>query len=106
MDWDNQPNKFRRALGAPCIDLPQSGPRAEASGDLRTFTALGVLLHDALGITAWKQSGRSKWSLRANPSGGALQPLEAYVLGTIEGGEPCLWHYNPFWHCLERLAPL
>jgi len=106
MDWDSQPNKFRRFLGSACVDLPQSGPHAEVHGDPFSLQSLGILLHDALGLTAWKRSGHAKWTLRANPSGGALQPLEAYILGRVGDDEPHHWHYNPFWHCLERLAPL
>ena len=76
------------------------------SGGLRSFEGIDVLLHDALGITAWKKSGNAKWTLRANPSGGALQPLEAFVLGPIGDAEPSQWHYNPYWHCLGTLSPL
>lgn len=108
MDWDNQPDKFRRVLGAPSLDLPESGPTAELQegAALPDLQAIGLLLHDACGITAWKQQGPAKWSLRANPSSGALQPLEVYVLGRVGEEVPSHWHYNPFWHSLELVAPL
>jgi SagB-type dehydrogenase family enzyme len=44
---------------------------------------------------------------RAVPSGGALYPLELYVLAlALEGVEPSTLHYNPFRHRLELLGSL
>ena len=44
---------------------------------------------------------------RPVPSGGALYPLELYVLLLqLEGVDPCVSHYNPFRHTLELIAPL
>eukprot|EP01063_Lacrimia_lanifica_P020742 TRINITY_DN28031_c0_g1_i1.p1 TRINITY_DN28031_c0_g1~~TRINITY_DN28031_c0_g1_i1.p1 ORF type:complete len:698 (+),score=213.32 TRINITY_DN28031_c0_g1_i1:42-2135(+) len=111
MDWDNQPDKFRRMFGARSVDLRRSGAGvAAAPAGAWTADSLGELLHDAAGITAWKAQGKGvKYSLRANPSSGALQPLEMYVFGPVAGdaGEPpAHWHYNPFWHSLEFVAPL
>ncbi|CAE8615837.1 unnamed protein product [Polarella glacialis] len=109
MDWDSQPDKFRRMLGSPSLDLPRSGPEVTvpASSSLQSLSALGVLLHDAAGITAWKAQGQARWSLRANPSSGALQPLEIYLFGTVgDDKDPWHWHYNPYWHSLERVAQL
>ena len=90
-----------------------------AGAPLWSLEALGVLLHDAAGITAWKSQGPdTKYSLRANPSSGALQPLEIFFFGGIEaspnGGiagdahphPPAHYHYNAYWHSLERVAPL
>jgi len=46
-------------------------------------------------------------SRRPVPSGGALYPLELYVVAlAIEGVEPCVSHYNPFRHSLEMLGPV
>ena len=133
MDWANQPDKFRRFLGAVCLDLPRSGPQvvvaeSEKFSRLRNLDSLGVLMHDAAGLTAWKsQGGDVKYSLRANPSSGALQPLEIFVFGAFEENEltgaseavldasgrvtafsipPAHYHYNPYWHSLEKIAPL
>lgn len=40
------------------------------------------------------------------PSGGALYPLEVYVLGLDVGGAvPGLYHYDPYAHRLEQLDP-
>ena len=60
MDWATQPDKFRRLLGAPSLDLPRSGPGASVPASaspqrLLALPALGALLHDAAGITAWKR---------------------------------------------------
>merc|ERR1719375_1862422 len=57
MDWENQPDKFRRVLGAKSLDLPRSSATASvpAGTPLWSMEALGVLLHDAAGITAWKR---------------------------------------------------
>jgi hypothetical protein len=67
MDWQNQPDKFRRVVGARSIDLPRSAAEAVVPDDapLSSLRALGVLLHDAAGITAWKSQGRGvKYHLR------------------------------------------
>jgi hypothetical protein len=147
MDWQNQPDKFRRLLGAASVDLPRSSatlaavstPLSAAAPLSSNLAALGVLLHDAAGLTAWKRQGPdTKYSLRANPSSGALQPLEIFVLGvaaaaTNDGDHAATadaaaasqrtddaatadaadgtrssayWHYNAYWHSLERVAPL
>ena len=44
---------------------------------------------------------------RPVPSGGALYPLELYVLAlAVEEMEPSVLHYNPFRHRLETMGPL
>merc|ERR1712178_77351 len=109
MDWENQPDKFRRVMGSRSVDLPRSGKAVtvKAGTPLQQLESLGVLLHDAAGITAWKSQGpHVKYSLRANPSSGALQPLEMYVFGSFGEEAAAHWHYNPYWHSLEFIAPL
>ena len=39
-----------------------------------------VLFELALGLSAWKEYGGSRWALRCNPSSGNLHPTEAYVV--------------------------
>ncbi len=44
---------------------------------------------------------------RNYPSGGALYPVETYLISTaIEGQTPAAYHYNPSKHALERLWDL
>ncbi len=41
-----------------------------------------------MALSAWKQHGASKWSLRVNPSSGNLHPTEAYaILPSIAAGK-------------------
>jgi SagB-type dehydrogenase family enzyme len=66
---------------------------------------VGPLLRHALGLTAWKQAGPSRWSLRANPSSGNLHPTEAYLVAGSQGGlAPAggVYHYAPDRHALEQ----
>jgi len=43
-------------------------------------SSVSRLLHDSLALSAWKQSGSARWSLRVNPSSGNLHPTEAYLI--------------------------
>src|SRR5207244_7423078 len=59
----------------------------------------------ALGLSAWKQYGESRWSLRVNPSSGNLHPTESYVVtGPMAGttDTPGVYHYAAERHSLER----
>ncbi len=120
MDWDTQPDPFLRYLGAPLVRLPEielgSEPTFDAAYDPshQPSAALGLesiaqLLYDSLAISAWKQAGRSRWSLRCNPSSGNLHPTEAYLLLPAIPGlaeHPAIHHYNAYEHGLERRRPL
>ena len=100
LDWASQPDPFRSFPGAP-----QSALRNPQ------FT-IGSVLRHALGLSAWKQFGDSRWSLRVNPSSGNLHPTEAYVVcGGCEANEPkerepfrraFVYHYAADRHALER----
>ena len=62
------------------------------------------MLRHALGLSAWKRFGSSKWSLRVNPSSGNLHPTEAYVIcGALPGlvDQPAVYHYAADRHVLE-----
>lgn len=66
---------------------------------------VGDLLRYSLGLSAWKQAGASRWSLRVNPSSGNLHPTEAYVVcGPTSGlsAEAGVYHYAPDRHALEE----
>ena len=97
LDWASQPNPFRSYAGAPAVPL---SPRPGAA-----VTLVGDLLRHALGLSAWKQFGESRWSLRVNPSSGNLHPTEAYVIAGPTpgiGDRPSVYHYAADQHALER----
>jgi SagB-type dehydrogenase family enzyme len=119
LDWANQPNPFRRYIGAPLIRLPllkpDEDPLSPPYEDLYrpdsapivsiSLRSISRFLEYALSITAWKQAGESKWALRSNPSSGNLHPTEGYLvigpvpeLATTSG----LYHYAPKEHALEQ----
>lgn len=57
-----------------------------------------------LGLALQKRSGALN---RNYPSGGALYPIETYVISTaLESQTPAVFHYNPTEHALERLWSL
>ena len=114
LDWDDQPNPFRRFDGCETVILP--APGAELSclfGDLDqpeniapqplTLANVGLLLELSFGLSAWKQFGPDRWALRCNPSSGNLHPTEVYLLSTdpalLEAG---VYHYVSHDHLLER----
>lgn len=112
MDWESQPDPFRRFEGAPTTSLELvtdlSSPPLDALRDVpaapldRRFVS--QLLMDSLGLSAWKEAGEVRWPLRCNPSSGNLHPTEGYVLlPPIEGvcEQPGLFHYAPEDHALE-----
>lgn len=59
---------------------------------------LGSMLGHALAVSQ---------TLRPYPSGGALYPVETYLIGNVIKGEiPHAYHYHPTDHALEKLWPL
>lgn len=71
-----------------------------------SLVALATLLHAGYGVTHSSSlpDGRAGQPLRAVPSGGALYPLELYVLAQrVDGLAPGLFHYDPWRHALECL---
>jgi SagB-type dehydrogenase family enzyme len=116
LDWANQPDPFRRYGGAPLIELDHIPP-----GDRPLYeevflegrlphgpldrTSVSRLFYDSLALSAWKQVGDTRWSLRVNPSSGNLHPTEGYLIcGRIDGltDRPMVSHYAPLAHGLER----
>lgn len=124
LDWDTQPDPFRRYAGAPVIALPlvkDSPGGGEASTYEQIFATdartpqvlspetLGLFLELALGLSAWKSTGTERWALRNNPSSGNLHPTEGYLLlwrAVSADLPPGLYHYTPREHALERRAVL
>jgi len=120
LDWDTQPDPFRRFVGAPVLplDLIEVGPepRYEAAFTPGLIApapldrlSISRLFHDALALSAWKQAGTARWALRVNPSSGNLHPTEGYLIaGPIAGchARPGVFHYAPLEHALELRAEL
>lgn len=118
LDWDAQPNPFRHFEGAPLIELPlvaddfdlpfaalDKPARIEARSLDRNH--IGLLLEISLALSAWKQYGDAKWSLRCNPSSGNLHPTEAYlVLCGVRGLDDGVYHYRADIHGLEMRCNL
>ena len=114
LDWDDQPNPFRRFNGCETVTLPIPGAELPCLfADLDkpehikplplTALNLGLLLELSFGLSAWKQFGPDRWSLRCNPSSGNLHPTEAYVLCTDPALlQPGVYHYVSYDHHLER----
>jgi SagB-type dehydrogenase family enzyme len=115
LDWATQPHPFRYYHGAPVIPLQhrktERGVRydqlyatAGHKGEPLTPDNLGEFLRYSLGLSAWKQYGSSRWSLRVNPSSGNLHPTEGYViLGPVPGWQEKagVYHYVSEKHILE-----
>ena len=119
MDWQSQPKPFRAYAGTTRVSLPLEGndPALDFS---RLYDGKGVqpseiTLHSiskflelSMGLSAWKEAGRSRWALRMNPSSGNLHPTETHlVLPALDPALPAgIYHYHPFWHALERRITL
>ena len=120
MDWDSQPDPFRKYEGAETVSLRQTPPKerpffSEAlKGSLFdssqvNFDSISQLFYDSLAISAWKSYQGTKWALRVNPSSGNLHPTESYLIsGPISGlaNSPTISHYSPLHHGLEIRANL
>ncbi len=114
LDWDAQPDPFRHFAGAEQFPLPllekhlanieyadlyQAGCIETAAWSKQN---LGALLELSFGLSAWKQYGPSRWSLRCNPSSGNLHPTEAYVIQHDVAELPAgVYHYRSDEHALE-----
>ena len=121
MDWATQPDPFRRFAGAPLLSsrfragwdrsLATSRRSCSDTSPQRRSDRRSVsqLFQDALALSAWKQAGSARWSLRVNPSSGNLHPTEGYLVAGPDRGSsprPAVYHYAPFDHALELRAEL
>lgn len=118
LDWENQPEPFRRYSGTeiirldkPSHDLSPPYEKAIWSGQipsqLLNAGSISRLFYDSLAISAWKRVGAEKWALRVNPSSGNLHPTEGYLLSNSLDGilrTPAVFHYAPDEHVLEVRA--
>ncbi len=115
LDWETEPNPFRRYEGVQPIPLPLTTIDPEAdyidlfkreSNNFRSFSLqnIATFLELSMGLSAWKRFGQSSWVLRMNPSSGNLHPTETHlVLPPLPecGDHGGVFHYNPFLHSLE-----
>lgn len=120
LDWDTQPDPFRRYQGAPLFRLrfpsldetpPYRDVFSPGAVDAKplSFETLSDLFFYSLSLSAWKVYGQNRWSLRVNPSSGNLHPTEGYVVAPAMPGLhalPAVYHYAPKEHGLERRTEL
>lgn len=114
LDWGNQPDPFRRFFGSTRIPLPLSASPGDTpyqalfqpGGTLSKpldRVHVGLFLELSMGLSAWKQYGPDRWSLRINPSSGNLHPTECYLMlpsmDTVDAG---VYHYHSYAHELEQ----
>jgi SagB-type dehydrogenase family enzyme len=117
LDWDNQPNPFRRFRESPFIQLPLlAASERPLFGDLfkpnavstepLSFSNLSRFFRNSLAISAWKRAGDARWALRVNPSSGNLHPTEGYLIlrDTFPEIQAGVYHYAPQEHGLEQRA--
>lgn len=114
LDWDDQPNVFRRFVGCEKVLLPLPGADVsvyfseldrpeQIRPQILSLNSLGLMLELSFGLSAWKQFGPDRWALRCNPSSGNLHPTEVYVLSCISSVLPAgVYHYLSHDHQLER----
>ncbi len=112
------PNPVKRYARAPQTRLPPPRTRGEFARALlerhtwRRFSRqplalsdLGTLLGLTWGVREWVSvPGVGRFALKTSPSGGALHPIEAYVLvRRVKDTAPGLYHYDSERHHLELL---
>jgi len=114
LDWDNQPDPFRRFIGSRLISLPLTEVHPSLEYDQLysqkiqahpvSVETISALFYYSLALSAWKQYQDISWALRVNPSSGNLHPTEGYlVIDKIKGKclLPGVYHYAPKEHGLE-----
>ncbi|MEJ2608995.1 MAG: SagB/ThcOx family dehydrogenase [Candidatus Thiodiazotropha sp.] len=120
LDWDQQPDPFRRFAPAELIPLPFDfeGLPDLALNELNHpplhkaipewgLQEISSLLRFSLGLAAWKVAGPDRWSLRCNPSSGNLHPTEAYlIIRGLTALPDGVYHYAPYHHALELRAEM
>lgn len=118
LDWDTQPDPFRRFNNSPRFSLPLAAKNLISDFNdiyypqritpaVFNQTTLGTLFELSLALSAWKVHGTDRWAMRVNPSSGNLHPTEAYIVfagcNIIPAG---VYHYNSYDHCLEQRCHL
>jgi SagB-type dehydrogenase family enzyme len=98
-------------LRMPRILLPEPGPLSlSLSAALAARTSCGACASDRalslaeLGTLLGNAIGMSDETRRRYPSGGALYPIETYLIGNVLDTHPSgIFHYHPKAHALEYL---
>ena len=90
LDWDNQPDPFRRFIGSQLISLPLIEVHPSVEYDQLfskkiqarpvSVETISALFFYSLALSAWKQYQDTSWALRVNPSSGNLHPTEGYLV--------------------------
>lgn len=120
LDWETQPDPFRRYEGAALLPLAVSEPTEEpclesalVEGGLPVsdldYRTVSQLFFDSLSVSAWKEAGEARWAVRTNPSSGNLHPTECTALLPALDGlteHAGVFHYAPREHGLEVRAEL
>lgn len=112
------PLAVKRYRSAPQVTLPEvraTGAFPDVLRDRRTWRRFGAGtasladLSDVLGLTFGVQRwvelpGIGRVALKSSPSGGALHPIECYVLALrVDGLARGLYHYRADTHVLEHM---
>lgn len=115
LDWDAQPNPYRRYEGCSTLLLPFCSPEISYASLFENhipatplnLNSIAQLLEYALSLSAIKVFGADSWTVRCNPSSGNLHPTEAYlVCGQLEHLQSGVYHYQSERHQLARRARL
>lgn len=98
LDWPKVNSEFPRILQSRRTWRKFSKQPVE-------LAALGALLGLTWGVQGWVKVPRvGSLAVRTSPSGGALHPIEAYVLArNVRGLRPGLYHYDGAAHHLDLL---
>ncbi|MDH5509479.1 MAG: SagB/ThcOx family dehydrogenase [Nitrospinota bacterium] len=114
LDWETQPNPFRRYEGAERIELPlikddPASPYDALFGGARVeprrfnLESVSLFLKLSLSLAAWKEYQGARWAVRVNPSSGNLHAEEGYIItGGAPGLEEGVYHYDSGSHALEK----
>ena len=108
MDWETQPDPFRRFTGAPVHRLALgSGAEGPLWNDVydpagQDAQALGKasvsdLFFYSLALSATKQYMDNQWYLRCNPSSGNLHPTALWPIRSLEWSAACATARTWWW---------
>ena len=118
LSGQRRPPPFKRVASDITVSLPEPDAPGELPEVLRArrtwrrfgrdpvrLADLATLLHLTFGVQLWARNEQGhRFALRTSPSGGALQPIEAYVVASgVTGLQPGAYHYDPAAHVLRRV---